>query len=164
MGFLEFLQNINSEFYVFVCSMIPVIELRGAIPIGAGLQMNMFETFFIAVIGNMLPIPFILVFIKKILEWMSVSKVKLFRKISNWLNEKAEKRSDKVTKYSTLGLLIFVAIPLPGTGAWTGALIAALMEMRFKKAFFSILGGVIIAGAIMTAISYGFLQMLSFLA
>lgn len=155
MELLDIIKSISSEVYVFLVSMLPILELRAAIPIGVALDMNIFECYFISVLGNMLPIPFILIFIKKILEYMSKSKIKLFNKVSNKLIEKADKRSDSVNRYSLLGLFLFVAIPLPGTGGWTGALIASLMGMRFKKSFISILCGVMVAGLIMTLASYG---------
>lgn len=163
MEILSFLQNISNEVYVFIVSLLPILELRAAIPLGAALDMNIFECYFISVLGNMLPIPLILVFIKKIIEYMTHSKIKVFNKVSNFLVEKANKRSDKVDKYSLFGLFIFVAIPLPGTGAWTGALVAALMGMRFKKSFFSILLGVLAAGVLMTVASYGVVSFLKFL-
>ena len=161
---LDFLQSISKEAYVFFVSMLPVLELRAAIPIGAATGMNIYECYFISVIGNILPVPFILIFIKKIIEYMSVSKIAFFRKISDFLLKKAEKRSDKVNKYSLIGLFLFVAVPLPGTGGWTGALIAALMEMRFKKAFLSIAAGVMVAGLIMCAASYGVVSFLKIFA
>lgn len=161
---LDFLQSVSKEVYVFLVSMLPILELRAAIPIGAATGMSIYECYFISVIGNILPIPFILIFIKKIIEYMSVSKIGLFRKVSGFLLRKAEKRSDKVNKYSLIGLFLFVAIPLPGTGAWTGALIAALMEMRFKKAFLSIAAGVLVAGLIMCAASYGVVSFLQIFA
>ena len=161
---LDFLQSISKEVYVFFVSMLPVLELRAAIPIGAATGMNIYECYFISVIGNILPVPFILIFIKKIIEYMSVSKIAFFRKISDFLLKKAEKRSDKVNKYSLIGLFLFVAVPLPGTGGWTGALIAALMEMRFKKAFLSIDAGVMVAGLIMCAASYGVVSFLKIFA
>lgn len=160
----DFLQSISKEVYVFLVSMLPILELRFAIPVGAAAGMNIFECYFISVVGNLLPIPLILIFIKKIIEYMSVSKIELFKKVSNFLIKKAEKRSDKVNKYSLFGLFIFVAIPLPGTGAWTGALIASLMEMRFKKAFLSIAAGVLVAGVIMCAASYGVVSFLKIFA
>ncbi len=141
--------------------MLPIIELRGAIPVGAGLGLPWLESFLVSIAGNMLPIPFILLFIKKILQFMQ-NQPKL-EKIANWVLDKAEKRTDKVTRYESLGLMIFVAIPLPGTGAWTGALIAALLGMRFRYAMISIFAGVLIAGAIVTGISYGVLGFLEFL-
>jgi len=164
MQLFDFLKNISNEVYVFVVSMFPIVELRGAIPLGAAMGMNIFECFFLSVIGNLLPIPFILIFIKKVIEWMSKSKVKLFNKTSNWLIKKAEKRSGKVNKASLWGLFAFVAIPLPGTGAWTGALIAALAGMRFKKSFLVIVGGVLVAGVVMTLASYGVVSFLKIFA
>lgn len=161
---LEFLQSISSEVYVFLVSMLPVLELRAAIPIGAAAGVNIYVCYFISVVGNLLPIPFILIFIKKIIEYMSHSRIAFFKKIADFLINKAEKRSDKVNRYSLLGLFIFVAIPIPGTGAWTGALIAALMEMRFKKSFFSIFAGVLVAGLIMCAASYGVVSFLKIFA
>ena len=153
MELFDFLKNISNEVYVFIVSMFPIVELRGAIPLGAAMGMNIFENYFLSVFGNLLPIPFILIFIKKIIEWMSVSKIKIFNKIANSLIAKAEKRSGKVDKASLWGLFLFVAIPIPGTGAWTGALIAALMNMRLKDALPSITLGVCTAGVIVTALS-----------
>ena len=164
MQLLDFLKNISSEVYVFVVSMLPIIELRGAIPLGAAMGMNIFECYFISVLGNLLPIPFVLVFIKKILEWMSKSKISFFNKISNKLINKAEDRSSKMNKASLWALFAFVAIPLPGTGGWTGALIAALAGMRFKKSFFAILCGIFVAGIIMSLASYGVVSFLKFFA
>ncbi len=164
MELFDFLKNISAEVYVFIVSMFPIVELRGAIPLGAAMGMNIFECFFLSVIGNLLPIPFILIFIKKIIEWMSTSRIKLFNKIATGLIKKAEERSGKVNKASLWGLFAFVAIPLPGTGGWTGALIASLMGMRFKKSMLSITGGVIVAGIIMTLASYGVVSFLSIFA
>ena len=157
MEFLSFLTHIPKVIQVFFISMLPIVELRGAIPFGAitGDELNIFLCYFASVIGNLFPIPFILLFIKKILEYMSNSKIKFFNKISNKLIEKAEKRSEKMNKGTFYGLFIFVAIPLPGTGAWTGALIAALMGMRFKKSMLAISLGVAVAGLIMVLGSYG---------
>lgn len=164
MELFEFLKNISNEVYVFIVSLFPIIELRGAIPLGAAMGMDIFENYFLSVFGNLLPIPLILVFIKKFIEWMSRSRFKLFNKIAKWLITKAENRSDKVDKYSLWGLFLFVAIPLPGTGGWTGALIAALMNMRFKKAFLSIAGGIAVAGVIMSLASYGVVSFLKIFA
>lgn len=157
MEFLGFLTHIPKVVQVFFISMLPVVELRGAIPFGAitGEELNIFMCYFASVFGNLLPIPFILLFIKKILEYMSKSKIKLFNKVSNKLIERAEKRSDKMNKGTFYGLFIFVAVPLPGTGAWTGALIAALMGMRFKRSMLAITLGVLVAGLVMTLGSYG---------
>lgn len=142
--------------------MVPLIELRGAIPIGAALGLPWLANFTLSIIGNMIPIPFILLFIRHILAWMKTTEH--FSKIALWLEEKAEKNKGKVMKYATFGLALFVGIPLPGTGAWTGALVAALMNMRMKYSLPSIFAGVVLAAFIMSGISYGFLSFLSFLA
>ncbi len=135
-------------------SMVPVIELRGAIPYATGMGLSPWIAIPVAMIGNLIPVPFIILFIKKIFAWM--------RKQSGWLNRvvdkmeaKAEKNKEKVLKYAFWGLTLFVAIPLPGTGAWTGALVAAMLDMPLKKAFPSILIGVVGAGIIIAFVSYG---------
>ncbi len=148
-------------FYIFFISMVPVIELRGAIPVGAALGMPWLECFLVSVVGNMVPVPFILLFIRQILAFMQ-TKQKL-APIANWVLDKADKHKDQVTRYATWGLLLFVAVPLPGTGAWTGALIAAVLNMRMKYALPSIFGGILLAGFIMSGAAYGFLGFLDFL-
>lgn len=135
-------------------SMVPVLELRAAIPAGviAGLDIPIVVA--IAVIGNLIPIPFIIVFIRKIFKWMQAKSERLAG-IVNRLEAKAEKKKDKVLKYEFWGLMFFVAIPLPGTGAWTGALIAAMLDMQLKRAFPAIAAGVAIAAIIVTVATYG---------
>ena len=155
-----FLETVGKELCVFFCSMIPIIELRGAIPMGAAFNatlggMPFWLTYILSVAGNMLPIPFILLFIKKMIKWMSASKVKFFNKVANFLLNKVEKKRDKIEKYSFWGVCLFVALPLPVTGAWTGSLVAAMIDMKFWKALLSCLLGVMIAGVIMTVVSYG---------
>ena len=135
---------------VFLISMVPLIELRGAVPIGTGLGLPWHWTLIVSIIGNCIPIPIILIFVKKVLTWMRGCSIKLFSKISNFMFEKAEKNREKINKYATWGLFLFVAIPIPGTGAWTGALVASLFDMDKKKAALSIFSGVITAGLIMT--------------
>ncbi len=135
---------------VFFVSMVPLIELRGAVPIGTGMGLDWLSTLIISIIGNCLPIPIILLFVNAVLKWMRSCSISLFSKISNWLYEKAEKNRPKIEKYATFGLFVFVAIPLPGTGAWTGALVASVFGMNKLKASLSIFGGVITAGLIMT--------------
>lgn len=145
--------TLGKELCIFICSMIPIIELRGAIPLGALYGMNVFETYFISVLGNLLPVPFILLFIRAILDFMK--KRKRLKKVALWVEAKANKNKTKIEKYAYFGLLLFVAVPLPGTGAWTGALIAALMKMKFWKSFLFIALGVLGAGIIMSLISFG---------
>ena len=148
-------ETLGAHFGVMICSMIPIIELRGAIPLGAALGMPWWLNYICAVIGNMIPIPFILLFIKKIIAWMTSCRVKLFNKIGGWLTRKAEKNRDKIEKYSFWGVCLFVAIPLPGTGAWTGSLIAALLDIPTSRAVPVIMIGVCVAAAIMTLVTYG---------
>ena len=133
---------------VFLVSMVPIIELRGAIPIGIGWGLKTIPTYLIGVVGNMIPVPFILLFIRAILKYMLKSE--RLKPIAEWIYRKAEKNTGKVEKYTTFGLFLFVAIPLPGTGAWTGALVAALLNIRMKYALPSIFAGVLTAGFIMT--------------
>ena len=152
----EFLDHL----WVFFISMLPIVELRGAIPAGALLGLPLWSNYLVSVLGNFLPVPFILLFIRRILSWMKTTKH--FAKIALWLEEKAEKNTAKVMKYATFGLFLFVAIPLPGTGAWTGALVAALVNMRMKYALPSILLGVLAAGVIMSLASYGVVGIFNF--
>ena len=155
--------QLAEEFCVFICSMIPIIELRGAIPMAFAFNMPWWQAYILSVIGNMLPVPFILLFIKAIITRMSNSKIKFFNKIANFLNKRVEKRRDKIEKFSFWGVCLFVAIPLPVTGAWTGSLVAAMIDMKFWKALLSALFGVMIAGVIVTLIVYGGIGFLSFL-
>ena len=155
------LEIVKEYLYVFFCAMVPLIELRGSVIIGAGMGMPWFANLVLSVIGNMLPVPFILLFIRKILAWMH--KTKHFKGIAQWLEKKAHSKSDRVLRYASLGLVLFVGIPLPGTGAWTGALIASLLDMRMKYSLPAIFAGVCLAGVIMCCASYGMVSFLSFL-
>ena len=139
----------------FGISLLPVVELRGAIPVGVALGLPHLLTFLIAYLGNMLPVPFIILFVRKIFDWMKRKS----KRLGNWANrleKKALKKSKQVKRYKVLGLLLFVAIPIPGTGAWTGSLIAALLNMRLKDALPTIALGVLIAGVLMTGLTLGF--------
>lgn len=153
--------DIKNILYIFLCSMVPIIELRGAIPMGAALDIPFYINYIISVVGNMLPVPFILLFIRHILHWMK--KIPKLDKIAAWIENKAEKNKAKVLKYATFGLYVFVALPLPGTGAWTGALVAAMLDMRMKRSIPAILLGVMTAGIIMSLASYGAIGFLKFL-
>ena len=135
------------DLITFVVSMLPIVELRGAVPIGVALGINSWKLYILAVIGNMLPIPFVLLLARPVINFCLTNRY--FKRIGSWLQSKVNKNSDKIVKYGTWGLMLFVAIPLPGTGAWTGALVAALLDLRLKKAVPSILLGVMIAGIIM---------------
>ena len=144
-----FQENFPPQLAVFLISMVPMVECRGAIPFGmVVLQMPMWEVLPLAIAGNVLPVPFILLLIRPVINWFK--KTKLFRPFAEWLEAKADKKKDQVLKYSKWGLFAFVAIPIPGTGAWTGSLIAALLDMRVRSAFVTILMGMICAALIMT--------------
>lgn len=160
MGSINTIKNI---LWVAFISMVPIIELRGAIPVGAALELPWYTNMLAAVVGNCIPVPFILLFIRAILGWMRTCPISLFRKVADWLFRKAEKHADKVEKYAFWGLFVLVAIPLPGTGAWTGSLVAALFRVKPKIAVPAILLGVLGAAVIVTLISYGVLSFLSFL-
>lgn len=149
-----FQDKIPAELAIFVISMLPILELRGGLIAAAVLGVDFWIAFPICVIGNMLPIPFELIFIRRILNWLK--RTKLFSKMATKLDEKAHKKAnDKaIQKYKQWGLFFFVAVPLPGTGAWTGGLVADVLDIRIKKALPIIALGVIGAGLIMAVITY----------
>ena len=142
----------------FGTAMVPVLELRGAIPVGVAAGLSPAVACVVSVLGNMVPVPFILLLIRRIFDWLRGTR--LFGPKIAWLERRAHLKGRTVTKYKYLGLMIFVAIPLPGTGGWTGALIAAFLDMRLKKAIPSIFGGVLIAGFLITGLTYGFTSIL----
>ena len=149
---INFVAMFPKELAVVLLSLIPVAELRLAIPIAIlSYGIHPVEAFFFACIGNLIPVPFIILFIRKIFDWMK--KFRIFHKLVTKLEERGKSKQETVKKYKFWGLFIFVAIPLPGTGAWTGALIAALMNMRLKDALPSITFGVVTAGVIVTTLS-----------
>ena len=134
--------------------MVPIVELRGAIPVALAHGMDLWPAILVSVLGNLIPVPFIIIFIRQIFAWI--------RKKSQWLNrvvtsleQRAAQKADTVRKYTVWGLFILVAIPLPGTGAWTGALVAAMMKIRIKLAFPAIALGVVTAGLIVAFVTYG---------
>ncbi|MEG2455573.1 MAG: small multi-drug export protein [Oscillospiraceae bacterium] len=141
--------------YTALMAMVPVVELRGAIPFGVGvLKLGIVPVFLAAVIGNMIPVPFIIIFIRRIFLWMR-KRMPKFGRLVDKLEEKAHLKGRMVQKYRFLGLCILVAIPLPGTGAWTGALVAAFLDMRLREAVPSIFFGVVLAGIIVSALTLG---------
>ena len=150
MGVLEGCPN---ALIVFLVSMVPVVELRGGLIAAALLKMPYLEGLIYCLIGNVLPVPFILWFITPIFNWMK--KMKLFRSLVTKLESKSLGKSDKIQKYQFWGLVLFVGIPLPGTGAWTGSLIASLLNIDKKKAVPAIGLGLLLAAAIMSFITYG---------
>jgi uncharacterized membrane protein len=226
-----FLETVGREWCVFFCSMIPIIELRGAVPMGWAMGLEWWQTYIISVLGNMLPVPFILLFIRAILRYLTKSRVKLFSRFGNWLMAKVEKNKGKIIRESAekkhldesvgkdalqesvdggcadrsvekpievaefsqsaeeqidknsaqtdeksaaqteremsigvfIALMIFVAIPFPGTGAWTGSLVAALFNLPKRRSFLAVTLGVLISGIVMCLASYGTVGFLKFL-
>lgn len=148
---------LNKMFGIFLISMLPVVELRGAIPVGAAIGLPWYLNMIVSIVGNLLPVPFILLFSVKAFEFMKKHNilVKFIEKIEN----RAKKRSEGLATGEFIGLMLFVAIPFPGTGAWTGALIAALLQFERKRSFIYITLGVLIAAAIMIAASYGVISL-----
>ena len=152
---VDFLYNkVTPEFIIFIISMIPVLELRGGMIAASLLGVNWKIAMIICILGNIIPVPFILLFVKKVFE---VLKRTRFSKFIYKFEEKADNKSKDILKYKKLGLFLFVAIPIPGTGAWTGSMIAALLGFKMKNAIVSILLGIIGAAIIMSILSYGVL-------
>lgn len=137
---------------IFIISLLPILEVRGGLLAAVLLKVPELQAIPLCVIGNILPIPFILLFIRQVFKWMK--KAKIFRGLIEKLEKRAMGKSDSIRKYEFWGLLLFVGIPLPGTGAWTGALIASLLEMDIKKSSLAILCGIALATVIMYVFSY----------
>ena len=147
--------NIPSVWICFIVSMIPLIELRGGLIVSSILKVPLWKAIIFCITGNIVPIPFILLFIKRILLWMkNIHFLKIY-KFAEWLEKRAQKKSDALKKGEFLGLMLFVGIPLPGTGAWMGSLMAALFDIKLPKAVIAELCGLILATIIMSLLSYG---------
>lgn len=144
----------GKEILVFIISLLPILELRGGLIAAALLGLNPISAYIISIIGNILPVPFILLFINKLMDLMRKSKTSIFNKFVGWLDKKVEKNKHKIEKYGYWGLVLFVGIPLPGTGAWTGCLIASALELDRKKSFGTCMLGVVLASIIMMIITY----------
>ena len=142
----------------FLISMLPVVELRLGLPYGIAIGLSYPLALLAAVAGNLLPVPFIILFIEDLLKWLRTKITKLDRFITK-IEQRGQAKSEMVTKYGKIGLCLLVAIPLPGTGAWTGALVAALLKMRLRDAMPAIIIGVLIAAAIMTGVTFGIINL-----
>ncbi len=151
MGFLP------KQLAVMILSIFPLVELRGGIPLARFLQLPLFQAILFSVIGNIIPIPFILFFIKKIFDWLRPTRH--FGKFVRKMEQRAMSKSDSISKAEFWGLVAFVGIPLPGTGGWTGAMIASLLKIDIRKASLAILLGIAIAATIMSLVSYGIFRM-----
>ncbi len=149
--------TLSGEVICFIISLFPILELRGGLLAAspAFLNVPMIKAVPICIIGNLLPIPVVLLLIEKIIAWME--SFGPTSGLATWLKNKADKNKDQIVKYGFWGLVFFIGIPLPGTGAWTGSLVAALLHMPFKKAFLACILGVLMASVIMCVVSYGIL-------
>ena len=154
---MTFDDNFNALLLTFTTAMVPVLELRGAIPVGVAAGLPPAAACAVAVLGNMVPVPFILLLIRRIFDWLRGTA--WFGPKIAWLERRAHLKGRVVQKYRLPGLIILVAIPLPGTGAWTGALVAALLDIRMRHAVPAIFLGVVIAGAIVTVLTYGVVRL-----
>lgn len=146
--FLLIFHNLPRELIVVFVSTLPIFELRGAIPLGFAFNFSWYKVFLLAVLGNLIPIPFILILLEPVSG--RLRRFRLWSRFFDWLFERARKKAREVERYEFWGLSIFVGIPLPMTGAWTGAIIASLIKMRFRKAFLSISLGVLMAAVVVT--------------
>ncbi len=147
--------RMSKQAIVFLISLMPILELRGGLIASSILSIPYIESLIICVIANFIPIPFILIFLHHILNFLERNRYT--KKISLYLKNKANKHKNVLDKYGYLGLLLFVAIPLPGTGAWTGSLVASVLRFDFKKSIIAIFAGILIASIIMSIFSYGIL-------
>lgn len=159
--FVTALHGVPPELIIFIVSMIPILELRGGLIAAALLKVSIFKAIPICIIGNLIPLPFILWLITPIFDWMKTTK--LFKPMVEKLEKKSMTKSNRIKKYEFIGLLIFVGVPLPGTGGWTGSLIAALLDINFKKAISAIFCGLLMATTIMCIITYGIPYLISIL-
>lgn len=146
---------LSEEVIVFIISMVPILELRGGLLASKLMGIPLLKANLICIIGNIIPVPFILWFITPIFTWLKGTKP--FRPMVEKLENKAMSKKDQIEKYQFWGLMLFVGIPLPGTGAWTGSLIASMLNMPFKKAFPATVLGIFMAAIIMDIVSYGLL-------
>lgn len=149
-------QNFGKILSIFLLSMMPIVELRGSIPLGYSLGLYWYENLVISILGNILPVPFILFFSRKIFTFMKERNI--LKKYIEKIEKRALTKSEKMKNNEFIGLMLFVAIPFPGTGAWTGSLIATLLKMDIKKSLLCIILGVVIAGLIITGVFYGVLN------
>ena len=151
------MKTIGKYICIFFISMVPIIELRGAIPYAVGMQLPMVPSYIVSIIGNMLPVPLIYLFARRVLKWGADKKY--IGKFFTWCLQKGEKAGQKLQSKAGRGLfwalLLFVGIPLPGTGAWTGTLAASILDMDFKSTVLAVMGGVVLAGVIMALVSAG---------
>jgi len=153
--FIDLFGGISKEVIIFIISLMPILELRGGLLAASLLHIEFLRAVGICILGNILPIPIVLLFLEKVLYLLG--KWSVTKKIVTWLEKKVDSKREQIDKYGYLGLIIFVGIPLPGTGAWTGSLLAVMLGLNKKKSFICILIGVLLAAIIMSIVSYGIL-------
>lgn len=153
--FIDLFGGINKDIIIFIISLMPILELRGGLLAASLLDVEFTRAAVICITGNVLPIPLVLLFLRFVLDLFE--KWSVTKKIVTWLEKKVDSKREQIDKYGYLGLILFVGIPLPGTGAWTGSLLAVMLGLNRKKSFVCILLGVIIAAIIMSILSYGIL-------
>ena len=153
--FIDILGGISKDLVIFIVSLMPILELRGGLLAASFLHVEYIRALIICIIGNILPIPIVLLFLKKILDLLE--KWTVTKKIVDWLMKKVDNKRESIDKYGYWGLILFVGIPLPGTGAWTGSLIAVVLGLDRKKSFLCIIIGILLASIIMSILSYGIL-------
>ena len=162
MGIAEVITNMGAGevLATLIVSILPIIELRGAIPVGVGLGLPVWQAALISMVGNMLPVPFIIAFVRTVMDWLRKRSDRARRFVA-WLESKGTgKKADRVRQAQFWGLVLFVGIPLPGTGAWTGALLAALLNVRMRRSLPAILLGVLIAGLVVSLATAGVIHLL----
>ena len=153
--FINLFGGISKDIIIFIISLMPILELRGGLLAASLLDVEFVRAAIICIVGNVLPIPFVLLFLRFVLDLFE--KWKPTKKVVTWLEKKVESKREQIDKYGYWGLVIFVGIPLPGTGAWTGALLAVMLGLNRKKSFVCILLGAMLAAIIMSILSYGIL-------
>ena len=153
--FINFFGGVSKDLVIFIISLMPILELRGGLLAASLLHVEYIRALIICVVGNILPIPVVLLFLKKILDLLE--KWHVTKKIVDWLMKKVDNKREKIDKYGYMGLILFVGIPLPGTGAWTGSLLAVVLGLDRKKSFICIIIGILLAAIIMSILSYGIL-------
>ena len=145
---------------LFLISMLPVIELRGGIPVGMAMELPFWQVYLVCVLGNVVPVPFLIKFSKELVSWLA--KKRVLGDFFQRLIDKADAKAKSIGRYELLGVMLFVALPWPGTGAWTGSLVAALLRLRLFPAILAVLAGVLLCGLIMGVLSFGLLEAIGF--
>ena len=155
-------EHISAYGAVFIVSMVPLIELRGSVIVGTAFGLPWLNVLLLSIVGNLLPIPFVLIFGKKLINWLKT--LPFLSRLTHWYERRLMNKSDTIQKFAFYGLWLFVGIPLPGTGAWSGSVIASLLDVPLKKSIPAVIAGVLTAGIIMTVASRGVAGLFQFFA